>query len=36
MCKECYIGKNRITPLLNTVDCLENHSQYMCGTCGLS
>ncbi|WP_432960742.1 hypothetical protein [Treponema sp. OMZ 840] len=34
MCKECYIDKNRITPLLNPADCLEKHTQYMCGTCG--
>lgn len=34
MCMECYVDKNRITPLLNPVDCLENHTQYICGTCG--
>lgn len=34
MCKECYIEKSRITPLLNPSDCLENHTQYICGTCG--
>lgn len=34
MCKECYTDKNRITPLLNPLDCLENHTQYICGTCG--
>lgn len=34
MCKECYVEKSRITPLLNLVDCLENHTQYICGTCG--
>ena len=34
MCKECYVSENRITPLLNPVDCLENHTQYICGTCG--
>lgn len=34
MCKECYVEKSRITPLLNPVDCLENHTQYICGTCG--
>ena len=28
----CY--ENRITPLLNPMDCLENHTQYICGTCG--
>ena len=34
MCIECYADKNRITPLLNPMDCLENHTQYICGTCG--
>ena len=34
MCQECYTDKNRITPLLNPLDCLENHTQYICGTCG--
>lgn len=34
MCMECYVDKNRITPLLNPLDCLENHIQYICGTCG--
>ena len=34
MCEECYSANNRITPLLNTVVCLENHTQYICGTCG--
>lgn len=34
MCEECYSDKNRITPLLNPLDCLENHTQYICGTCG--
>ena len=34
MCKECYADKKRITPLLNPLDCLENHTQYICGTCG--
>ena len=27
----CY--ENRITPLLNPMDCLKNHTQYICGTC---
>ena len=31
---ECYVDENRITPLLNPLDCLENHTQYICGTCG--
>ena len=34
MCKECYINNSRITPLLNPVDCLSHHTQYICGTCG--
>ena len=34
MCRECYADKNRITPLLNALDCLKNHTQYICGTCG--
>lgn len=33
MCKECYAEESRITPLLNPLDCLENHTQYICGTC---
>lgn len=34
MCEECYADENRITPLLNPLDCLEHHTQYICGTCG--
>ena len=34
MCKECYVSQNRITPLLNPIECLKNHIQYICGTCG--
>lgn len=34
MCQECYANENRITPLLNPLECLSNHSQYICGTCG--
>lgn len=34
MCMECYFDENRITPLLNPLDCLANHTQYICGTCG--
>lgn len=34
MCQECYTNKNRITPVLNPLDCLKNHTQYICGTCG--
>ena len=34
MCEECYSDSNRITPLLNPVECLENHIQYICDTCG--
>lgn len=34
MCEECYSHKNRITPLLKPLSCLESHTQYICGTCG--
>ena len=34
MCKECYVDQNRKTPLLNPIECLKNHVQYICGTCG--
>lgn len=34
VCKECYSEQNRITPLLDERKCLENHIQYVCGTCG--
>jgi len=34
MCEECYSTENRITPLLNPLNCLQNHTQYICGTCG--
>lgn len=34
MCVECYVDDSRVTPLLNPLDCLENHTQYICGTCG--
>lgn len=33
-CIECYADQNRITPLLKPRECLENHKQYICGTCG--
>lgn len=34
MCAECYVAESRATPLLNPRDCLENHTQYICETCG--
>ena len=34
MCTECYADEDRITPLLNPEECLKNHTQYICGTCG--
>ena len=34
MCVECYSDKSRVTPLLAPLECLENHTQYICGTCG--
>ncbi len=33
-CKECYSEKSRITPILGARECLKNHLQYVCGTCG--
>lgn len=34
MCVECYCAESRKTPLLNPLECLSNHTQYICGTCG--
>ena len=34
MCKECYVDQSRVTPFLNPLECLKNHTQYICGTCG--
>lgn len=34
MCEECYVDENRITPVLRPRDCLNEHTQYICGTCG--
>lgn len=34
ICEECYTGESRITPLLNPLDCLKHHTQYICGSCG--
>lgn len=34
MCKECYVEEARCTPLLHPEDCLNQHTQYICGTCG--
>lgn len=34
VCPECYSVYGRITPLLNPEDCLRNHRQYICSTCG--
>ncbi|MDE6953284.1 MAG: hypothetical protein K2P09_05675 [Erysipelotrichales bacterium] len=34
MCVECYVIEKRITPLKNAQNCLKNHTQYICGTCG--
>ena len=33
-CKECYSDNPRITPLLKSENCLKNHTQYICSTCG--
>ena len=35
MCEECYVDESRLTPLLNPLECLQHHTQYICGTCGL-
>lgn len=34
MCKECYVDNPRITPVRNPEQCLSEHTQYICGTCG--
>ena len=34
ICRECYSDNSRITPILKPKDCLENHIQYICSTCG--
>lgn len=31
---ECYAEEQRSTPLRNASECLKNHTQYICGTCG--
>lgn len=33
ICSECYSDKPRITPLINPLECLKNHTQYICGIC---
>ncbi|MGD2034382.1 MAG: hypothetical protein PVF73_04955 [Bacteroidales bacterium] len=33
-CKECYNDHPRITPLMGAEECLKNHLQYICSTCG--
>lgn len=33
-CVECYSDDNIKRPLLGNLDCLENHKQYICGSCG--
>ena len=33
-CNECYSSDSRITPLAKPKDCLQNHRQYVCSTCG--
>jgi len=34
ICKECYSGDPRITPLKGAGDCLKRHRQYVCASCG--
>lgn len=33
-CIECYATDPRATPLLGKRECLTEHEQYICGTCG--
>ncbi|GIP65289.1 hypothetical protein J32TS6_38440 [Virgibacillus pantothenticus] len=33
-CKECYSDNPYATPMLRPRECLEKHTQYICGTCG--
>jgi len=33
-CLECYSDQPRVTPLLGAAECLRNHTQYICSTCG--
>lgn len=34
ICEECYSDNSRVTPLLKPLECLQNHTQYICSTCG--
>lgn len=34
MCMECYADESRITLLLNPIDCLGHHIQYIWGLTG--
>lgn len=34
MCRECGAENARGTPVLGARECLENHTQYVCGSCG--
>lgn len=34
ICPECYSENDHITPLLKPRDCLQQHTQYICGSCG--
>ena len=34
ICKECYVENSRATPLIHPLECLNKHTQYICGTCG--
>jgi len=33
-CLECYSEDNTKRPRMGDLDCLENHEQYICGSCG--
>lgn len=34
LCPECYTDRSRITPLFGPEECLREHTQYICGSCG--
>jgi hypothetical protein len=34
VCPECYSSDPRVTPILDPENCLMNHRQYICSTCG--
>lgn len=34
VCEECYSNESRVTPLLKPEQCLREHTQYVCSSCG--